>query len=90
MGRLSEQIAAARAESRAPRFAPAGQSTQVIVGADASTDATILGATSALYAGFKLRRVYYSAFSPIPDARRALPCTARRSNVKTGSIRPTG
>ncbi len=57
----------------APRFAPAGQSTQVIIGADQTTDATILKNSSALYAGYGLRRVYYSAFSPIPDASAVLP-----------------
>ena len=56
-----------------PRFAPAGQSTQLIVGATEATDATILGTASDLYAGPKLRRVYYSGFSPIPDASALLP-----------------
>mgnify|MGYP002129451186 FL=1 len=57
----------------APRFAPAGQSTQMIVGADAATDADIVGKASRLYDNFRLRRVYYSAFSPIPDASAVLP-----------------
>ena len=57
----------------APRFAPAGQSTQMIVGADAATDADIVGKASRLYDSFGLRRVYYSAFSPIPDASAVLP-----------------
>ncbi len=54
-------------------FAPAGQSTQLIVGATPSTDATILAAATSLYERHRLRRVYYSAFSPIPDAPTALP-----------------
>ena len=58
---------------RAPRFSPAGQSTQMIVGADAATDAEIVGKASHLYGAFGLRRVYYSAFSPIPDASGVLP-----------------
>lgn len=58
---------------RAPKFAPAGQSTQMIIGADASNDATILNSASRLYSGYHLRRVYYSAFSPIPDASSNLP-----------------
>jgi putative DNA modification/repair radical SAM protein len=58
---------------RAPRFAPAGQSTQMIVGADAATDADVLQRAEGLYGGYRLRRVYYSAFSPIPDASAALP-----------------
>lgn len=57
----------------APRFAPAGQSTQMIVGADAANDSDIMGKASRLYQGFRLRRVYYSAFSPIPDASAVLP-----------------
>jgi len=57
----------------APRFAPAGQSTQMIVGADAAHDGDIVRRASGLYAGFGLRRVYYSAFSPIPDASAILP-----------------
>ena len=57
----------------APRFAPAGQSTQMIVGADGASDAAILSASATLYAGYGLKRVYYSAFSPIPDASRLLP-----------------
>jgi putative DNA modification/repair radical SAM protein len=51
-------------KAKAPRFAPAGQSTQIIVGADATTDQTILGATTTLYSSYALKRVYYSAFSP--------------------------
>ena len=62
---------ARRAE--APRFAPAGQSTQMIVGADATNDRTILSASASLYSSFRMRRVYYSAFSPIPDASSRLP-----------------
>ncbi|MDT0136850.1 putative DNA modification/repair radical SAM protein [Acidovorax sp. PRC11] len=62
--------------AEAPRFAPGGQSTQMIVGADGADDRTILAASSRLYGGYGLRRVYYSAFSPIPDASRALPLAA--------------
>jgi len=51
-------------KSKPTRFAPAGQSTQIIVGADATDDRTILGATTTLYASYALKRVYYSAFSP--------------------------
>lgn len=55
------------------RFAPAGQSTQMIVGADPTHDAGILHTSARLYASYGLRRVYYSAFSPIPDSSSALP-----------------
>ena len=57
----------------APRYAPAGQSTQMIVGADAASDGDIITRASGLYDRFRLRRVYYSAFSPIPDASAVLP-----------------
>ncbi|WP_114389518.1 putative DNA modification/repair radical SAM protein [Notoacmeibacter marinus] len=58
---------------RKPRFAPAGQSTQMIVGADPTSDAIILKSSARLYSSYHLRRVYYSAFSPIPDSSAALP-----------------
>lgn len=50
-----------------------GQSTQMIVGADASDDRKILTTSASLYAGYKLRRVYYSAFSPTPHPSSKLP-----------------
>ncbi|MCD0458366.1 putative DNA modification/repair radical SAM protein [Roseiconus lacunae] len=58
---------------RPPRFAPAGQSTQMIVGATPTTDRDILATSSTLYQTHRLRRVYYSAFSPIPHADSRLP-----------------
>src|SRR6478672_3481233 len=64
---------AAKRFKSAPKFAPAGQSTQMIVGADAANDRDIVGRASMLYDRFNLRRVYYSAFSPIPDASAVLP-----------------
>ena len=77
MGGLSSAIeegADARKRFRsAPAFAPAGQSTQMIVGADGANDREIIGTASSLYNRFRLRRVYYSAFSPIPDASAVLP-----------------
>jgi putative DNA modification/repair radical SAM protein len=77
MGGLKSAIAETRdARKRfklAPKFAPAGQSTQMIVGADAASDAEIVGKASTLYDRYRLRRVYYSAFSPIPDASAVLP-----------------
>ncbi len=60
-------------EKNAPAFAPAGQSTQMIVGADGADDRDILAASAQLYSGYRLRRVYYSAFSPIPDSTARLP-----------------
>jgi putative DNA modification/repair radical SAM protein len=56
-----------------PKYAPAGQSTQMIVGADEATDGEILGRSAGLYGAYGLRRVYYSAYSPIPDTTARLP-----------------
>ncbi|PZO88769.1 MAG: putative DNA modification/repair radical SAM protein [Micavibrio aeruginosavorus] len=58
---------------KAPVFAPAGQSTQMIVGATPTPDKEILKTSDFLYSKYKLRRVYYSAFSPIPHADARLP-----------------
>ena len=53
-----------------------GQSTQIIVGADASTDSDFLQRSADLYTNYNLRRVYYSAFSPIPSPSSVLPVKA--------------
>ncbi len=90
MGQLRVKIEDSKAEQQAKakaaprslkpkrhvRFSAAGQSTQMIVGADQTDDHTILGTSQNLYGNYKLSRVYYSAFSPIPDAASALPPTA--------------
>lgn len=79
MGRLRLKLDEAtenKQTKNAPRFAPAGQSTQMIIGADSSNDQTILETSANLYGSYRLKRVYYSAFSPIPDASRSLPLQA--------------
>jgi putative DNA modification/repair radical SAM protein len=92
MARLRTHIETAKEERRAQRvkpvtagvtriaqpepFAAAGQSTQMIVGADATSDSAILATSAQLYASYRLKRVYYSAFSPIPHASSALPPVA--------------
>ncbi len=72
----TSQIMMPPRRAKPPRFSPAGQSTQMIVGADASSDQTIIATSATLYGAYRLKRVYYSAFSPIPDAARALPLQA--------------
>ncbi len=64
-----------KASSKGSRFiySPAGQSTQMIVGADASSDSKILTLSNYLYGKYQMRRVYYSAYSPIPDTAGLLP-----------------
>jgi putative DNA modification/repair radical SAM protein len=57
----------------AGNFTASGQSTQMIVGADAAKDDELLQCSTSLYSGYRLNRVYYSAFSPIPDASADLP-----------------
>ena len=75
-GKLVEAEPDKKAKAKPAKFAPAGQSTQMIVGADKADDNTILTRASGLYSGYKLRRVYYSAFSPIPDSSSRLPLKA--------------
>ncbi len=71
--RLDEAEDERRRSRRAPAFAPAGQSTQMIVGADGEKDSDILQSSATLYSGYKLKRVYYSAYSPIPGSSQSLP-----------------
>ncbi len=77
MNQISQGVAENKAERRksgkAPRFAPAGQSTQLIVGASPETDYTILKLASGLYHHQKLKRVYYSGFVPVNQHDNRLP-----------------
>jgi len=50
-----------------PGLARAGQITQFVVGASGESDLDLLGTTARLYREIKLRRAYFSAFSPVPD-----------------------
>lgn len=80
MGRLRLSIDEAKEEKSqardAPKFGTTGQSTQMIVGADAASDRDVLETSVNLYSSYRLKRVYYSAFSPIPDASKVLPLAA--------------
>ena len=71
--RLEDTQAERKAGRKAPLFVPAGQSTQMIVGATPASDREILDTASRLYQRFELRRVYYSAYSPIAHADGRLP-----------------
>lgn len=78
MNQIAERVVEAQEDFKfspikAPKFAPAGQTTQMIVGATNSTDSVILSRSQDLYKQFSLRRVYYSAYSPIPQADAFLP-----------------
>jgi putative DNA modification/repair radical SAM protein len=73
MGNIRNKLDEKKEEPRSAPFAPAGQSTQMIVGADATDDNTILSTAETLYGSYHLKRVYYSAFSPIPDSPASVP-----------------
>ena len=76
--RPMKQISVAGEESRqeltlyrhAPKFAPAGQSTQMIVGASPETDYHILQLSEGMYQKYGLKRVFYSAYIPVSDDTR--------------------
>lgn len=71
-GGIQENTRALTIYRHAPKFAPAGQSTQMIVGATPESDRTILTLSEALYGRFNLKRVFYSAYVPL-NADRLLP-----------------
>ncbi len=79
MKSMSTQITRYKDESKrfksTPSFIPAGQSTQLIVGASPDSDSTILTLSEALYSRFSLRRVFYSAYVPV-SADPRLPVLA--------------
>ena len=72
MGLIRDRARQSKAElakyKHAPAFAPAGQSTQLIVGATQDTDRHILHLTESLYAKYRLKRVFYSAYVPIVES----------------------
>ncbi|MDR3148011.1 MAG: helix-hairpin-helix domain-containing protein, partial [Treponema sp.] len=76
----------------APVFAPAGQSTQLIVGASAEDDRRIITLSSALYRKYALRRVYYSAYTPVGKGAPEpwLPATASTAAASTGGAEAPG
>ncbi|WP_040948491.1 putative DNA modification/repair radical SAM protein [Gorillibacterium massiliense] len=71
MGLMREKIRETSTElavsRHAPKFAPAGQSTQLIIGATPDTDFRILKLTEGLYQKYKLKRVFYSAYTPVME-----------------------
>lgn len=73
MGEIRDSIAVSKKElaiyKNAPRFAPAGQSTQMIVGATGESDYHILRLTEGLYHKYQLKRVFFSAYMPVSDSK---------------------
>ena len=76
MAQIRDGAAQSKAELKlyrhAPRFAPAGQSTQMIVGATPESDRQILSLTQGLYQKYRLKRVFFSAYMPVSD-HKSLP-----------------
>ena len=81
MGQISQGIAERKSDlvrySRARRFVPAGQSTQMIIGATPDTDYQILGLTAGLYKKYALKRVFFSAYMPVVEGKN-LPALSTR------------
>lgn len=96
MAQIQEHILQAREDRKkfrhAPAFAPAGQSTQMIVGASDETDYHILKLSEGLYQKYALKRVFFSAYVPV--AENPLLPSPWNSNPRffgsTGCISPTG
>jgi putative DNA modification/repair radical SAM protein len=74
--RVEEHADGRRTRAAPAAFAPAGQSTQLIVGAGDESDTEILSLSSRLYNRYGLRRVYYSGYSPYASAHPLLPAAA--------------
>ncbi len=77
MAYLSETIAGVKEEAKVirstPKFAPGGQSTQMVIGATPENDLTIMRRADGLYKDYKLKRVYYSGYVPVNDGNVLLP-----------------
>ena len=71
---------------RAPRFVPAGQSTQLIVGASPEPDYTILKLAAGFYNRQNLKRVYYSGFLPVNDYDKRLPAISKPPLVRENRL----
>lgn len=73
MAQIKQSIHRSKEEGRrfrhAPSFVPAGQSTQMIIGATPDTDRSILLTSQKLYKSFELKRVYYSAYMPVNEGK---------------------
>ncbi|GEO06719.1 putative DNA modification/repair radical SAM protein [Adhaeribacter aerolatus] len=89
MGAISRELVHNKEEKKlfklAPNFAPAGQSTQLIVGASAENDKQILHLSNQLYQDYKLKRVYYSGYIPVSNDNR-LPVLATPPIIRENRI----
>jgi putative DNA modification/repair radical SAM protein len=89
MGNISQQLIQTQEEKKifksTPSFAPAGQSTQLIVGASGENDKQILQLSDQLYKGYNLKRVYYSGYVPVSNDSR-LPIIAEPPIIRENRI----
>ncbi|MDX5422593.1 MAG: putative DNA modification/repair radical SAM protein [Hymenobacteraceae bacterium] len=89
MGNIRQQLIQTKEEQKlfkaAPSFAPAGQSTQLIVGASAENDHQILQLSSQLYKDYSLKRVYYSGYVPVSSDNR-LPIISEPPIIRENRI----
>lgn len=73
MNEVKEELAIYKADKskfkNTPKFVPAGQTTQMIVGASKETDKIVIDRAQSLYDNYSLKRVYYSAFIPVVKSR---------------------
>ncbi|MFW5755426.1 MAG: putative DNA modification/repair radical SAM protein, partial [Tangfeifania sp.] len=90
MGQIRNAILASKEERKkfrkAPRFAPAGQSTQLIVGATPETDRQIILLSSGLYQTQNLKRVYYSGYLPVNHYDERLPAIDKPPLVRENRL----
>jgi len=90
MGQIKNAILASKEERKkfrkAPRFAPAGQSTQLIVGATPETDRQIILLSSGLYQTQNLKRVYYSGYLPVNAYDKRLPAIGKPPLVRENRL----
>jgi putative DNA modification/repair radical SAM protein len=90
MGQIRDSILVAKEERKkyrkAPRFAPAGQSTQLIVGATPETDRQIILLSSGLYKKQNLKRVYFSGYLPVNSYDERLPAINRPPLVRENRL----
>lgn len=83
---MQQSIEDRRKFRSAPRFVPAGQSTQMIVGATSENDKDILRVSSILYQQTQMRRVYYSGFIPVNSYDTRLPALKQAPLVRENRL----